>query len=131
MNRSIPPLRDAGFKQLLETNGTLPEALAEVAHLFDYISADVKMPAQARGVRDLGACERFFKVAREVGKDGCAKLVFTDSTTREEIESAAAIARSAGWPLVLQPATPIEGGPGAPSPQRILEAHAEAAAAYD
>jgi organic radical activating enzyme len=134
LKEAIPPLRDAGLRQLLETNGTLPDAFAEVAALFDYVSADVKLPSLARGVSDLGACERFFAVAREAGRaegDGCAKLVFSDSTTRGEIESAARIARGAGWPLVLQPATEIEKGPPPPSPARILAAQAEAAAVHD
>jgi len=128
---AIPPLRDAGLGQYLETNGTLPDALADVADLVDYVSADVKLPSLARGIRDLGACERFLAIARETGKDGCAKLVFTDSTTRAEVESAARLARDAGWPFVLQPATAVEGGPPPPSPQRILSAHAEAAAFHD
>jgi len=128
---AIPRLRDAGLGQYLETNGTLPDALADVAGLVDYVSADVKLPSSARGVRDLGACERFLAVARDAGKDGCVKLVFTDSTTRGEIESAARLARGVGWPLVLQPATAIENGPPAPSPQRILAAQAEAAAVHD
>jgi 7-carboxy-7-deazaguanine synthase len=134
LKRAIPPLRDAGLRQLLETNGTLADALGEVVELFDYVSADVKLPSLARGVRDLAACERFLKIAGEVGtgrKDGCAKLVFVDSTTREEIEAAARIARDAGWPLVLQPATAIEKGPPPPSPGRVLAAHAEAAAVHD
>jgi organic radical activating enzyme len=134
LKEAIPPLRDAGLRQLLETNATLPDAFGEVVGLFDYVSADVKLPSLARGVSGLGACERFFAVAREAGRaegDGCAKLVFTDSTTRGEIESAARIAREAGWPLVLQPATGIENGPRPPSPERVLAAHAEAAAVYD
>jgi len=131
LKAAIPPLRAAGLKQFLETNGTLPDALADVAGLFDYVSADVKLPSLARGLRNLGPCERFLAVAREAGKEGCAKLVIADSTTRGEIESAARLARDAGWPLVLQPATAIEGGPRPPSPERILAAHAEAAAVHD
>jgi len=131
LKEAIPPLRDAGLGQFLETNGTLPDALGEVADLVDYVSADVKLPSLARGIPDLGACERFLAVAREAGKEGCAKLVFTDSTTRGEIESSARLARGVGWPFVLQPATAIEGGPRPPSPERILAAHAEAATVHD
>jgi organic radical activating enzyme len=133
LREAIPPLKEAGLRQLLETNGTLPEALGEVVDLFDYVSADVKLPALARGVTDLAACERFVEVARDAGKTGdeaCVKLVFADSTPRADIESAARIARDAGWPLVLQPATAIEDGPTPPSPERVLAAHAEAAAVH-
>ena len=131
LKAAIPPLRDAGLRQLLETNGTLADALAEVVGLFDYVSADVKLPSLARGVRDLDACERFLKTARDAGRDGCAKLVFTDSTTREEIEAAARVAKAAGYALVLQPASATENGPEPPAPGRILAAETQAAAVHD
>lgn len=128
---AVPPLREAGLRQMLETNGTLADALAEVVGLFDYVSADVKLPSLARGVRDLAACERFLETAREAGKDGCAKLVFAGSTTRGEIEAAARLAKAAGYALVLQPASATENGPEPPSPERVLAAHAEAGAVHD
>ncbi len=134
LKEAIPPLKEAGLRQLLETNGTLADALGEVVDLFDYVSADVKLPSLTRGVNDLSACERFLEVARAAGKSGdeaCVKLVFADSTSRADVEGAARIARDAGWPLVLQPATAIEDGPRPPSPERILAAHAEAAAVHD
>lgn len=130
LKAAIPPLREAGLGQFLETNGTLPDELAEVIDLVNYVSADVKLPALARGVTDLAKCERFLTVAREAGKDGCAKLVFAESTTRSEIEKAARLAARTGFPLVLQPVTKVEGGPEPPSPGRILAAHAEACAVH-
>jgi len=134
LREAIPPLKEAGLLQLLETNGTLPDAFSEVVDLFDYVSADVKLPSLARGVSDFAACKRFLEVARAAGKsgdDGCVKLVFTDPTSRADIDSASAVARDAGWPFVLQPATAIENGPRPTSPERVLAAQAEAAAVYD
>ncbi len=126
LKESMPPLREAGLRQFLETNGTLPGELAEVVDLVDYVSADVKLPRLTRGVRDLSKCAEFLKIARGAHKDGCAKLVFAESTTREEIEEAARLAERTAYPLVLQPVTSTEGGPRPPGPGRILAAQREA-----
>jgi organic radical activating enzyme len=125
---AIPPLREAGLAQLLETNATLPDALSEVLDLFDYLSMDTKQPSLSRGVRDLRACERFLDIARAAGKEGYAKLVVAESTTDEEISEAARISARARYPFVLQPVTEVEGGPRPPSPERILAAQAVALA---
>ena len=130
LREAIPPLREAGFEQFLETNGTLPDELADTVHLFDYLSIDIKFPSLSRGVRDLGDCEHFLEIARGSRKPGCLKLVLAAATTREEVERAATLARDYTLPLVLQPASPIEGGSSErslpPSPERILSAQAEA-----
>jgi organic radical activating enzyme len=130
LKHAVPPLRAEGLAQFLETNGTLPGELGEVLELFDYVSADVKLPATVRGVRDLSKCEQFLALMGESGKPGCAKLVFAASTTREEIEEAAKVASRAGVPLVLQPVTTVEGGPRPPGPARILAAQREALAVH-
>ncbi len=123
---AIPPLREAGFRQFLETNGTLPDELAETIDLFNYLSIDVKFPSLSRGVRDLGKSERFLEVLRDSKKPGCLKLVLAAATTREEVERAAVLARDSGLPLVLQPVSPVDGGPEPPSAKRLLRAQAEA-----
>ncbi len=130
LRESIPPLREAGLAQFLETNGTLPDELAETIGLFDYLSIDVKFPSLSRGVSDLAKCERFLGIARESKKPGCLKLVLAAATTRDEIGTAAALARDSALPLVLQPLTPAEDGPRPPSPARILAAQAEALAVH-
>ena len=131
---AIPPLRDAGLKQFLETNGTLPDQLAGVIDLFDYLSIDIKFPSLSRGVRDLGACKRFLDIVRESRKPGSLKLVVVMDTTREEVERAAELARDCALPLVLQPVAQIKGGAvkgyEPPSPARILSAQAEALAVH-
>ena len=98
--------------------------------LFDYLSVDVKFPSLSRGVRDLSACERFLEIVRESRKPGCLKLVVAASTTREEIERAAVLARDSGLPLVLQPVSPVDGGPEPCRPTQILAAQAEALAVH-
>jgi organic radical activating enzyme len=125
---AIPPLREAGLAQFLETNGTLADELAKVVALFDFICADIKLPRLARGVADLESCRRFLTVAREAGRCGCAKLVFDGETSAEEIAQAASMAAEAGFVLVLQPVSPTTGGPGAPSTEQVLRAHADALA---
>ena len=127
---AIPPLREAGWRQFLETNGTLPDELADVVGLFDYLSVDVKFPSLSRGVTDMSKCERFLEIVRESKKPGCLKLVVAASTTREEIERAAVLARDSDLPLVLQPVSPVKGGPERPSAERLLRAQAEVLAIH-
>jgi 7-carboxy-7-deazaguanine synthase len=122
----VPPLRAAGLAQFLETNATLPEALARVIGLFDFISADVKLPRLTRGVTDFSACARSLEIVRRAGTAGCAKLVFDGRVTDGEIVAAAELAAGAGLPLVMQPVSLTAGGPSEPTATRILEAQAVA-----
>jgi organic radical activating enzyme len=131
----VPFLRDAiarmrfkGLAQFLETNGTLPDKLAEVIDLIDYVSADIKLPRLSRGIADFEACRRFLGLVRSSGKDGCAKVVFDEATTDGEIEQAAALAAESGLALVLQPVSPSKRGIVPPSAERILGAQAKALA---
>jgi organic radical activating enzyme len=127
---AIPRLREAGWRQFLETNGTLPDELVEVIDLFDYLSVDIKFPSLSRGVRGMSQCERFVEIVRESKKAGCLKLVLAASTTREEIKRAAVLARDTGLPLILQPVAVVEGGPQPPPAARVLSAQAEALAIH-
>ena len=111
-----------GIPVYLETNGTLPGALAELLDLVEYISMDVKLPS-ALGGRDLLPLQvNFLQVAQK--KDVFLKVVLEESTPPEELERACRfLGREAPEvPLVIQPASPsCESKP--PSFSQLLEAH--------
>ena len=100
----IPSLRARGCKIYLETNGSLPDALAKILNVCDWIAMDFKPESAVR--RDLWEAHRWF--LEMGGSKVFVKMVLTDKTTVEEFQRAVdlvALVRPE-TPLVLQPATP-------------------------
>jgi len=89
----------------LETNGTLPEALAPLLPHLSFISMDLKL-ASVTGVPTPWEIHRsFLEVSRD--KPGQAKAVVGPETAAGEIEDAARLLRETApeWPLILQALT--------------------------
>jgi 7-carboxy-7-deazaguanine synthase len=97
------------MKVMLETNGTLPDALAEVKGLLDIVSMDIKLPS-VTGIPGLWERHRAFLDAAN-GKEIIVKSVISDKTPEEEVARAARlVAETAPEALfVLQPLTNPEG----------------------
>jgi len=94
----------------LETNGTLPEALAPLLPHLSFISMDLKL-ASVTGVPTPWEIHRsFLEVSRN--KSGQAKAVAGPETSVEEIKTAALLLRETApeWPLILQALT-VDGKP--------------------
>ncbi|MDD6133473.1 MAG: 7-carboxy-7-deazaguanine synthase QueE [Selenomonadaceae bacterium] len=102
----------------LETNGTLPEQLADILDVVDIISMDIKLPSIIRKPQ-WEAHKRFIEVAK--AKDLYIKLVVGEETTEEEFRQAIdLVAETAPETLfIIQPVTPY-GGCKAASPEKIL-----------
>ena len=109
---------------LLETNGTLPEALAEVLSAVDIISMDMKLPSLT-GREVWEEQRKFLRLARE--KEIYIKIVMTSGVSLAELERAYALVRSEdpNIPVILQPVTPF-GGVTAPAPALLLQAQRQA-----
>lgn len=99
-------LKHEGLLFYLETNGTLPERLADVIDCLDFISMDVKLPSATKGVGHWDAHREFLKTAAQ--KEVYVKIVVTGETTDEEIILTSRLIRdvSSQIPLVLQPVDP-------------------------
>lgn len=99
-------LRKNKMKSYLETNGTLPEALACVIDQVDIIAMDFKLPSSADIRPYWDEHFEFLKIA--VKKDVFVKVVVTSKTTKEDVAQAVSIIKrlKRDVPLVLQPATP-------------------------
>ena len=125
------PLLHAGFlrellpmvqaKAMLETNGTLPERLAEVLPLVDIISMDIKLP-QNTGARMWEKHQEFLRLAVANHKDIYVKLVLPGDLVEEDFQRAIDVIAgvAADTLLVLQPVTPMNGVPPI-EPGRVLE----------
>lgn len=92
-------------KIYLETNATLDDKLEQIADYVDIISADIKLPSTSRVKDSFKLHDKFFKVAKDNGKEIFAKIVFDENITDEEIESCVELAKKHELELILQPKT--------------------------
>ena len=97
----------------LETNGTLPEALALVLPYIDIVSMDMKLPSVLNRQEYWREHKRFLKLAHTC-KEVFVKLVICKETEFCEFERAVDIIKDfdAAIPYVLQPVTPSGGYSG-------------------
>ena len=116
------------LRTYLDTACFLPEAMAEVADLMDWVAADYKLPstiAEPVPFADFAACWQAIRHERFL------KLVVTDQVTGAEMEDfcgqMAALDPQAR--LVLQPVTPVAPGVEPPAPPQLF-ALAELCAAH-
>ena len=95
--------RERKLENYLETNGTLPEPLRELAPLSSVIAMDLKLPS-AEGRSWWSAHLESLRVAPE---KTFAKVVLTRASTDAEFRQVVRLLQEAGpqIPLVLQPAT--------------------------
>ena len=106
---AVAVLRQTGAKIYLETNGTLPEALAQVIRDVDIVSMDFKLPSAAYGNSYWREHADFLQIARQ--REVFVKIVLSGETTQPELEQAIALIADidASIPLILQPVTPVNG----------------------
>ncbi|WP_425060999.1 7-carboxy-7-deazaguanine synthase [Sporomusa carbonis] len=108
----------------LETNGTLPDRLAEVLPYVDIISMDIKLPSIA-GKSYWQEHYEFLRLALD--KEVFVKVVVTGQTKETEIKQAVNLVASVSSeiPLILQPVTPINGcEPVTPETLLMYQEHA-------
>lgn len=104
----------------LETNGTLPENLAEVIDLIDIVAMDIKLPGTA-GIAPLWDVHRkFLKIAS--AKYTFVKIVVGGETLPEEVKTAAEHIKDTDpdMPLVIQPVS-VKGEITAISTKHVLD----------
>lgn len=113
-------LRDSTLPFYLDTNGTLPDAMAQVAPVIAVACLDVKLPSAAgvsaetlrltrACVLAAAPCERFLKV-----------VVAAATTAGELTQALSVVLTDERVPVVLQPVTSTPDGPEPPSPGHVL-----------
>lgn len=112
-----------GLPVYLETAGHRPEELAAVVADLGFVSLDFKLPSTLRRPVDPALFVRSYQVAQ--GKVVAVKIVVTDGVNLEETRVACTdlATISPRGPLVLQPATPVPGGPLPPGVERLHLLH--------
>ncbi|MDD5432225.1 MAG: 7-carboxy-7-deazaguanine synthase QueE [Candidatus Omnitrophica bacterium] len=93
----------AGFKNYLETNGTLPGELESVIDGIDIVAMDLKLPSST-GMGDLwGLHKKFLKIAS--AKDVFLKAIICQGTSEDDLKQALEVIKSVNGSamLVLQP----------------------------
>lgn len=92
-----------GFKNYLDTNGTLPEALEEVIAEVDIVAMDFKLPSSTGQAEFWGEHRKFLKISSI--QDCFVKAIICLSTAEEDLGKAIEIIKGIdrGTVLVLQP----------------------------
>ena len=88
-------------KIYLETNGTLPNALANVISLIDVVASDVKLSSCTSEPSKFDIHDEFLRIASK--KEVFLKVVFNSKITNEEIEKVCYLGGKYGLQIVLQP----------------------------
>lgn len=94
---------DHGFKNYLETNGTLPEALEEVIDDIDIVAMDLKLPSSTGLGHFWGRHRKFLQIASQ--KEVFLKTVICQTTQERDLKEALNLIKgiNAYAILVLQP----------------------------
>jgi len=126
-----PEIRQTGLGVYLETNGSLPAALALVIEHISTVAMDIKLPAATGQPADWDAAREFLRIARRT--ESFVKIVVTPEVCAQDIREAAQLVAQVdpGIPLVLQPVTPHGPVTAAPSAQQMLMLQAAATALDD
>lgn len=95
--------RKAGYKNYLETNGTLPAALKELIDYVDIVAMDIKLPSSTGQGEHWQEHEQFLKAAKK--KDLFVKTVICQSTKPCDFKKAIELLSGidVNIPLILQP----------------------------
>ena len=105
---------------MVETNGTLPGALARVLGRVSLVSVDLKLPSVDGQTVDPAVQRRFLALAARARV--WAKIVLGPATDEDELGAAVAMVAEVApaAEVFLQPVTPFGGVTGAPTPDQVL-----------
>jgi organic radical activating enzyme len=132
----LPRVRPFFPRAYLDTNATLPRELASIVDLLDIVSLSLKLPS-CPGARaaweEAEACLRIAGAGDAPpgrGRDVFVKVVLTRESTEAEVARAAGMVAAVrpATTLILQPATPVPGGPEPPGGDRVRRLLAAATA---
>jgi 7-carboxy-7-deazaguanine synthase len=103
LKEMMPLALKNNFRNYLETNGTLPDALAEVINYVNVIAMDVKLPSSTGVEPFWDVHKRFLKIAQK--KDVFVKAIVCESTTDADIHQLICMIQDTNLAvsLVLQP----------------------------
>lgn len=105
----IPQIKNKfpDMKIYLETNGTLFEELADIIHLVDIISMDIKIKSSTGIDNNFEANKRFIKIAQQHSKVIFAKIIVTNRIQPKDIADISGLFLSLDdeIPLIIQPVT--------------------------
>lgn len=114
----LPPLPSLGLRRYLETNGTLPEALASVIDHLDTVCMDIKLESATGESTPWEAHREFLRIATQ--RPLIVKIVVSNSTPDSELREACELLRTTpDVETVIQPLTGEEGP--VVGPQRLIE----------
>ena len=105
LKEALKLTREEGFRNYLETNGTLPYDLEEVIDYLDIVAMDIKLPSSTGDFSYWRTHRKFLEIASS--KEIFVKLVICKSTHVEDIIKAVHLIRwvNSAITVILQPDT--------------------------
>ncbi|MBU1124848.1 MAG: 7-carboxy-7-deazaguanine synthase QueE [Candidatus Omnitrophica bacterium] len=105
----LPLTKSAGYKNYLETNGTLPDELSEVIGNVDIVAMDFKLPSVTGGKDFWEEHREFLRIASQ--KEVFVKLVVNTNADDYEVYKALGIVRKINPAaiVVIQPQSQVKG----------------------
>jgi len=103
LKEALRLIRESGFRNYLETNGTLSESLSEIIDYLDFVAMDLKLPSST-GLSDFwDTHRRFLQIASQ--KEVFLKAVICRDTKEEDLRAALRFIQdnNKSVVLVLQP----------------------------
>ena len=96
-------LKNVGRTVYLETNGTLPEAMAKVVSVTNWVAMDIKVPSATGSPTGWDAAERFLAIACQ--NQVFVKITIDDNVLPQELNRISSIIAGVdrNIPLVIQP----------------------------
>ncbi len=77
--------KNAGYRNYLETNGTLPGELADVIDYLDFIAMDFKLPSSTQMGNLWGLHRKFLQIA--LGKEVFVKVIISSETEEKDLRA--------------------------------------------
>lgn len=103
----------------LETSGTQPDKLQEILPWVHIIAMDIKLPSATGEPMQLANHQRFYQLSQ--ARELFVKLVFSETTTNQEIQAVFDIVTDTKTPIILQPMTSLVTGENTVSAAKIFE----------
>lgn len=101
------PILQRQLPILLETNGTLPDAISRIKPWVNYLSMDIKLPSSTGHAELWSEHQEFLRAA--AGIETYVKLVVSPQTEDWEVHKSATLVQSVSptIPFILQPLSPL------------------------
>jgi 7-carboxy-7-deazaguanine synthase len=104
------PRLNRRYPVYFETSASLPKPFEQLLDWLDIIAMDIKLPSATREPMPYEAHKAIYELAMQHQKEVFIKLVFSATTSAQELAAVCDIVSSRQTPIILQPMTRLDTG---------------------